>query len=113
MELGLEVQLDRHLLAPVLRLPPALAPVRSERRDDVLDVVAASVVAAWTVRSARVADEALIILILQMADDTESFWMVKAAGRRRRQVVLAANQKVPRGWVTTALLTGARRSPIS
>ena len=79
VKLGLQVQLDRHFLASVLRLPPSLAPVRPERRDNVLYMMAGPVVGARAVRATGVADEALVILILQVAHDTESFWVVQSA----------------------------------
>jgi len=113
VELGFEVQLDRHLLTPVLRLPPALAPVRSERRHDVLDVVAGSIVGVRVVRATRVAHKTLVVLVFEVADDTETFWAVQAARRRRRQVILSADQQVPGSGVATTLLTRTWRSPIS
>jgi len=101
VELGFEVELQAGLLPPVLRLPPAQLPVGEERRDDVLDAVAVGIVAA--VRLTRVADEALVDLVLQMADDAVALWPLQTARRRRRQLVLATDEQVSGGRVATAL----------
>ena len=84
VELGFEVQLYGNLLAPVLRLPPSLAPVWPERRYYVLDVVAGPVVDVGIVRATGIAHETLVVLVLQMADDAETFRTTKSAGRGRR-----------------------------
>ena len=82
-----------------------------ERGDDVLYMMAGAVVSAWSVRASRVADEALVVLVFQMTDDTEPLWVVETTRRCRRQVALSTNQKVACGRVAAALLTRARPRP--
>lgn len=97
----------------VPHLPPALPPVRSESGDDVLDVMAGAIQRVGIVRPSRVTDEALVVLVLEVTDDTEALRVNKTASRRGRQVALSTNQQVPGGRVTAALLTRARWSPRS
>ena len=76
-------------------------------------MMAGSVVRVWVVRTPRVTDEAFVVLVFKVADDTEALWVVKAARRRCRQVTLSTNQQVPGRRVAAALFTRTWWSPIS
>ena len=70
-------------------LPPAFAPVGSERGDDVLNVVTGSVERVRIVRTSRIAHKALVVLVLQMTDDTEP--AVSVTQRHRIELQLQLN----------------------
>lgn len=102
VEFGLEVKLYCDVLLSVLRLPPAVLPVAAERRHDVLNPMAVSV--GVTVRTTRVADEALVVLVLEVTDDTVASWTSDATRRRRLETALAANQQITCSRVAATLL---------
>jgi hypothetical protein len=108
VKLGLEVELYGNEWTSVLGLPPAQLPIGAERRDDVLDAMAHLVVRR--VRLTRVADEALVDLVLEMTDDAVAFRTDETACRRRLEPVLAPDQQVASGRVAAALLARTGRA---
>lgn len=88
MELGFEIQLDRHILLSILRLPPGL--LQSSRLvlvDDLTDTMILHGVVLGSI--AGVAQEALGLL--QMRHDTVTLWSVDTTGGGGLQTVLASD----------------------
>lgn len=107
MELSLKIQLDRHILLSILRLPPGL--LQSARLvlvDDLTDPMILHGVIFGSI--ACVAQEALGLL--QMGHDTVTLWSVDTTGGGGLQTVLTSDQKVSCGRVAGTLL--ARVVPV-
>lgn len=101
VELGLEVQLDGHILPSVLRLPPRLLNgARFHFVDDLPDpMVLHRIVLRF---AARIAQEAF--LLLQMGHDAVALRTHPAAGGRRLEPILTPYQQIARGRIAGALL---------
>ena len=95
-ELGLQVELNEHVLLAVLRLPPAREAVAVLAAHDVLDHVAVSVhLVVHTVRVARVAHQALGGLASR-AQHTVALRLAEATRRARVQELGAADEQIAR-----------------
>ena len=98
-ELRLEIQLNRHVLAIVLGLPPrlrVLVQISRCSRDDLIDRV-------------RLVDLFHIAHItadvLQISDEAVAFGSTKTARGTRVEIGRSTDEQITRGWITTAMVT--------
>lgn len=98
VELGLQVESNRHVLEAVFRLPPVQRSVFVVLGDDVLDAVAVFVRLPGLPGETAVTGEALHF-VFQMGNDTVAFGSAEPASRRGREEMPASDQQVPRGRV--------------
>ena len=118
VELGLQVELNRHVLHSVLRLPPrpVLVGLNLTRRlkpvYDVVDPVRRPRIISQSLRG-RVTPEAFLSVqgLVQVGQNTVALLTLGPARRRGRELVLSSNEEVSGGRITTPLVaTSAHRS---